>query len=167
MQLQLGEDERVLVVRQAWLRALDLLAAKVNRATFESYIRPIRPLSIADHDVTLGVTSAFAREWLEKKYGRLIQGAFASVLGRDVEIRFHTMTPDEVRAAERPASFADSAEEKPRTKAAKKPQSHPSLALNGRYTFDSFIVGKSNQFAEAAARSVAAKGAENSYKSVI
>ena len=69
-QLQFGDDPGLVRLRRAWEDALRVLSSQVNKLTFESYIRPIRPVGIEDQIVTLGVASGFAREWLKRYLDR-------------------------------------------------------------------------------------------------
>ncbi len=66
-QLEFGEEDPVAGLRRAWDLCLHLLSTKVPTVTFETYIRPIQPLSYEGRIVTLGVGNAFARDWIEKK----------------------------------------------------------------------------------------------------
>lgn len=66
-QLEFGEEDTAIVLRRAWDLSLHLLASKVPTVTFETYIRPIQPISYEGNVVTLGVGNAFARDWIEKK----------------------------------------------------------------------------------------------------
>lgn len=157
-QLNLGTDDHATTLRRAWERALHMLGNKVSKVTFESYIRPIRPLSYEDNEVALGVPSAFAREWLDRRHRSLIRATLESVLGTNVEIRF-TVCPSEQRQLTlisiddgRPAA------EEPRPKPAKPatlPAGLTESPLVARYTFDSFVIGRSNRLAHAGAQAVA------------
>ena len=66
-QLEFGEEDPAAGLRRAWELCLHLLSTKVPTVTFETYIRPIQPLSYEGQIVTLGVGNAFARDWIEKK----------------------------------------------------------------------------------------------------
>jgi chromosomal replication initiator protein len=200
-QLELGDDDRSIALKRAWGRALLLLASKVNKVTFESYIRPIRPLSYRQQCITLGVASAFAREWLDKKYGHQIRSILEGILGSPLEIRFSV-----INAEERPLIYEtleETANETPEATAAPSPKaaaslfddapppgsasptpppsrtkrrdatrsaaapsgeralesSEPpldiSLPFNEKYTFDNYIIGRSNRMAQAGAAAVA------------
>src|SRR5436853_3106183 len=70
-----GDREPSAALRSAWEEALPQLAKKVPTAAYASYIRPIRPLSFHQREVTLGVESNFAREWVDKRYSRQIRSA--------------------------------------------------------------------------------------------
>ncbi|MES2463609.1 MAG: DnaA N-terminal domain-containing protein, partial [Armatimonadota bacterium] len=98
-------------MRRAWDRALRGLAARVNKPTFEAHIRTLRPLSLVEeasetggtavYAITLGVPSAFTREWVSQRHGPLIQGLLEEVLDHDVRVRF-VLTPRD-KAATDPA----------------------------------------------------------------
>ena len=60
-QLEFGEEDRSATLRRAWELSLHLLATKVSKVTFETYIRPAQPLSYVENVVTLVVSSPFAR----------------------------------------------------------------------------------------------------------
>lgn len=97
-QLQLEDEEVSITLRRAWDRALRLLATRVNKPTFETHIRAIRPVSLTEETeenatrvlcrITLGVPSAFTREWVEKRHASLIAGVLEEVLDRDVRVQF-------------------------------------------------------------------------------
>jgi chromosomal replication initiation ATPase DnaA len=103
-QLKLEDEEVSITLRRAWDRALRGLAARVNKPTFEAHIRTLRPLSLAEeasekagavlYVITLGVPSAFTREWVSQRHGPLIQGLLEEVLDHDVRVKF-VLTPRE------------------------------------------------------------------------
>jgi chromosomal replication initiator protein len=158
-QLEFGDEPRVVQLRRAWDAALRVLAGQVSKVTFESYIRPIRPLEATDHEVVLGVTSAFAREWVKTRYISAIRTVLEEHLGGPLEIRFTVVTSEE-----RPL-FGESAESRavvearvePERKSggrAHRPDLIPSLPLNEKSTFDTYVTGRSNRLAHAAAQAV-------------
>src|SRR5438552_3782369 len=135
-QLELGDDDRSIALKRAWARALQILAAKVNKASFESWIRPIRPLEYAEHVVTLGAASPFARDWL-KKYAVDIQTALEEQLESPVEVRFTLLAGEDrgILGADdgaRRASEATQPRPAPRETASALPHV-PSLPLNDGY----------------------------------
>lgn len=99
-QLQFEDEDIPIVLRRAWDRALRMLATRVNKPTFEAHIRTLKPLAISDSTegglarsaITLGVPSAFTREWVEKRHAPLIQGLLEEILDRDVRVHF-TLLP--------------------------------------------------------------------------
>ncbi len=108
-------------------------------ATYQYYISDIRAVSFENsRTITLEIRNAFIMGIVSDRYTALLQDAFKSVLGFDVELAFVTPKKEE---------------EEP-----EKPNLDEKLLPSGRYdfTFENFIKGPSNQFAYAAAQAVAA-----------
>ncbi len=74
-QLEFGEEDRSATLRRAWTLSLHLLASKVSTSMFQGFIVPIQPLSYEENVVTLGVSSAFARDRLEHHHLNAIRSA--------------------------------------------------------------------------------------------
>ncbi len=134
-----------------WQKALDLLKEELPRPAFESWLRGSELQGLDDSAAVLKVNSAYARDMLEKRAAPRIRAALRQVLGQDVPVRFvMAQLPLPLGPQEPP--------DKPRPRRGRAGQGEDSFAstpLNAKYTFDSFVVGKSNQFAQAAAEAVA------------
>jgi chromosomal replication initiator protein len=166
-QLEFGDDERSIALRRAWESTLRSLSGQVNKVTFESYIRPLRPVSFDGSQAVLGVSSAFAREWL-KRYATLIQATlereFAGLLECPLEVKFSLLSSEDKALFKEVAlgqlsERVNSTDRRAQTRAARQQPADvtiPSLPLNPRYVFDSFVIGKSNRLAHAGAVAVAA-----------
>jgi chromosomal replication initiator protein len=96
-QLELGDDEQAVALRKAWEKTLRTLVNKVSKSSYESFFLPTQPVSIDEDTVVLGAPSAFAREWLEKRYREQIRSLMMQNLGRtSLHLRF-VRTNSEVR----------------------------------------------------------------------
>ena len=86
-------------VQSTWDVALTAIQSKVNKPTFESHMRALRPLGFEGTSETetfvLLVASAFNREWVEKRYTGTITTAVSDACGRDVAVRFTLVAPGE------------------------------------------------------------------------
>lgn len=123
-----------------WDQVLAKLEQKLNRHTFATWFRPTTFRSLEGSLLSIGVPNAQFKEWLVKNYSGIISEALAE-LGQDsTEVRFVSEPEGEEAATASP-------QEQP------EPPAH--AFLNPKYTFESFVVGASNQFAHAAARAVA------------
>ncbi len=138
-QLQFEEEEINIVLRRAWDRALRTLATRVNKPTFETHIRAIRPLTLSElresgisvYHITLAVPSAFTREWVEKRHSALISDVLAEILDQEVQLTFAISPRDSAKgtAASRnpstqpssPGLFDAPSEETPLTQPATRP----------------------------------------------
>lgn len=147
-QLQLGQDELFLALQNAWERVLESLADQVNKPSFESWIKPARPLSIDGNQVRIGTNSRLAKQLIESKHIGHIRQLLGAELGFDISLRIELLAGDE------PAFLVDKLPKKPKPQ--KKEDEEPiSLPLNTQYNFDNFITGPNNRLAEACARAIA------------
>lgn len=138
--------------QEVWDQVLEALGKKATRASFESSIRQVRPHSLDTECLELLVATEFARDWIEKRGRKPIEAALAQVAGRPLKLhlRLGQMGLDLDEGAEPPRRRPGGITPRPR-----KTAGLASTPLNPKYTFHSFVVGKSNQFAQAAALAVA------------
>ncbi|MFH1032288.1 MAG: chromosomal replication initiator protein DnaA [Chloroflexota bacterium] len=129
--------------QQIWQKALTELRMQVNGANFKTWLEKTSGFSYKDDLFIIGVGNTFVAEYLSKNQLSLIEKVLSVVVGREVRIDF--------RVDEKESRFLST-----QSRGKKIPAQQSSLPLfNPKYTFDSFIVGGSNQLAYAAARMVA------------
>jgi chromosomal replication initiator protein len=136
-----------------WAEGTNIIKEKVSQQNFDTWIRPIRISSIEENNIYLSVPNKFFREWLIENYLSIINNALSGVIGTVVNINFLVKKDDSVT----PTPIQEKKKKVKKGPAARK--LHPSL--NPNYSFERFIVGGSNQFAHAAAISVAEQPASN------
>lgn len=99
----------------------------------------------------------FNAEWLEDKYGDILQELGMQVTGTPVALRvsYKRNTPERQppRVTLEPVAARPPDPSHPAGNQAPAPVAAPSL--NARYTFDRFVVGENNRLAQAASRAVA------------
>ncbi len=124
-----------------WKEACRHLEDTLPKDIFEKWIAVIQCRSIENDKVVLVVGNDFYQSWLEEHYLPLIRKALTVVSGHEMQI---DLTVDYSLIGEPP-------EEKPeRRHSILSPKRPTETNLNKNYTFDSFVVGPSNQFAHAA-----------------
>jgi chromosomal replication initiator protein len=128
-----------------WKQAVARLDERLDRHNLETWILPVRPLGIDGASFTLGVPSKFFASWLEEHHSPILQEILKEITGNVFELKFSII------AAEDPP-FEAVAEHPP---APSQRRTADGTHLNSKYTFRSFVVGSSNQFAHAAAMAVA------------
>ena len=134
-----------------WDEILSRIETKVNRHSFYTWFRPTTYVADDRSTVTVRVPNALFKDWLTKHYAGVISEATTELKRPHLVINF-------VADGQADAPIiALSPEEEAAALDAGPPASTPpgAAGLNPRYTFDSFIVGSSNQFAHAACRAVA------------
>jgi chromosomal replication initiator protein len=130
-----------------WNEILDRAETKINRHSFYTWFKPTAFVREADNEITVRVPNGLFRDWLTTHYAGVISEAVTEIQRDGVQITF--VAEGEVPSAEPlpPASIPPPATEAPSA-------THPP-GLNPRYTFDTFVVGSSNQFAHAGSLAVA------------
>ena len=131
-----------------WQAALGQLQVEMPRAKFETWIRDAELLSYEDGEFVIGVKNAFARDWLDDRLRPTIKQVLGGIAGRTVDVRFVVWQ----QRAPVSASIPKRTEDRPRTPILEPVPS--AQYLNPNYTFDTFVVGKSNRLAHAAAVAV-------------
>lgn len=142
-----------------WARILTTIETKVDPQTYDTWFRPTSQLAATDQGLDVSVPNEVFRDWLTQKYAGLIEGALSEVDAQPARVRFMVSSAADAPAPAGERSSPAAPERARETLAAEAstpaPYSSASTALNPKYTFDSFVVGASNQFANAAARAVA------------
>ena len=130
-----------------WARLLDSLEAKLPGAALDTWVRPSRLLAVEGDLLRIGAPNKFSRDWLLEHHFEALQAAARDCLGGNprVDIVVDEAAGDEPFAPEISAPSAPLRPPRPETLA---------NGLNPRYTFDTFVVGSSNQFAQAACQAV-------------
>lgn len=118
---------------------------EVGDVAIKLWIKTLQPISLEGNRAIFSVDSDFQRGVVIANYGDLLKQAFKATLGFDVEIDIRI--PDEMRI-NKPVDL-DSLEEKQH----ELEKSYEYAKYD--YTFDTFIVGSSNEFAYAACKAVA------------
>lgn len=126
-----------------WDEACKQLKGILSGDIYERWIAVIRCQEISENNMRLAVANDFYRDWLEENYFPMIRKAVMVVSGREMDI-----------SLEVDSSCFEGAKKEPEPHS---PISLPSFGkkpshnLNPNYTFDSFVIGPSTQFAHAAA----------------
>lgn len=131
-----------------WDQILGRIEAKVGRHSFHTWFKPTSLLADEGMHLAVRVPNLLFTEWLPKHYSVVLAEALRDVGRPDAELSFVPEEAPTSSAVNRPASRPAPAMDGP---------APPTtiVGLNPRYTFDTFIVGPSNQFAHAACRAVA------------
>ena len=136
-----------------WDQVLSRIETKVNRHSFYTWFKPTSFVADGGSSITVRVPNPLFKDWLTKHYSIVLSEALAEVRRPGASVLFvaEGVGPAPIPAEPDVAAEAFELEPPP-------PSSTPATSpagLNPRYTFDTFIVGPSNQFAHAACRAVA------------
>lgn len=144
-----------------WDQVLSRIEDQVGKHSFSTWFKPTSLLSDAGQSLSIRVPNPLFVQWLPKHYSVVLSEALRDVGRADVRLIFVPEGSDADTSAEEidEAPPAASAAVVLRRKVNIDPEPHDEPPRAGslipRYTFDTFIVGPSNQFAHAACRAVA------------
>lgn len=160
-----------------WARVKARMAVELGDATFNSWVKPVDMIGLGDGKVVLSAPTRFIRSWVASHQTERLLMLWREedpsiqrveiMVRNDVRAPSESVLPGEDRAPATPrattgpviqkstastSSSSTSAGKSPDEGFAGEPVGAP---LDERFTFDNFIVGKSNELAHAAARRVA------------
>ncbi len=134
--------------QEAWKRLLAEARHELPDATVRTWLEPAVPIALDDDRLIVGAPDQFAVEWNESKHAGVLARAAERVFGRPTAVVFRVQEDRQ----QRPQMDFFVA---PRESAAPDKSGVPTTPLNERYTFQTFVIGKSNELAAAAAHAVA------------
>ncbi|MBR5506689.1 MAG: chromosomal replication initiator protein DnaA [Clostridia bacterium] len=120
---------------EIWKQVLEIIKPEIPiQVSFTTWIETIIPIDFNNYEFIIKVPYSYNKEMIEQRYADLIKNAIKFVTGSDVELKIlinsdHTEIEDKYRFKQ--------------------------TNLNPSYTFDSFVIGKSNQLAHATSLALA------------
>ncbi len=135
-----------------WESVLSRIETKVNRHSFYTWFKPTSLVADDGLAVRVRVPNTLFRDWLTKHYSAVLDEALVEVERKGTQVVFLTDEAMVIGAAPPPPEEAQTSE---LVAEETRPEDNQAGGLAPRYSFDTFIVGSSNQFAHAACRAVA------------
>ncbi len=133
-------------MQNLWDACLRRLEQELPAQQFNTWIRPLAPENGAPNDtLILAAPNRFVLELVRERFASRIERLAAEASGKELGVRLVL-----ARGAEAPARGAPTA-----VKAPAEPVVQERSRLNRGFSFDSFVTGKANQLARAAAIQVA------------
>ncbi|MGH7719916.1 MAG: chromosomal replication initiator protein DnaA [Gemmatimonadaceae bacterium] len=140
-----------LTATEIWSRLLDRARQELPEQTFRTWLEPTAALGLENGTIVVGTPDRFAAEWNESKHAHLLASYAPIALGHPIAVVFKV---DEERKA-RPQMDLFVAPPPERNEGRQEAHTGASQ-LSARYTFQNFVIGKSNELAAAAAQAIAA-----------
>ncbi|MFT3687970.1 chromosomal replication initiator protein DnaA [Paenirhodobacter sp.] len=139
---------------ETWGRVRNELLKSVGKTNFSTWIAPLSLLGVAEGIASVEAPTKFMCDWVSRNFGEpILRELRASGLAVErIEFRVAELRP-------MPAAEVTRSPAAPVRKAARPVDEElPGAPLDARFTFDTFVVGKPNELAHAAARRVAEGG---------
>lgn len=128
-----------------WKNTLQRLEESVGSSVFDLWFKPMKLVGIDDKSAIIEVPNRFFKEWIDDFYPNTLETIIGDIVEYPIRIEY---------------TFAEKEELKVKTnvKALQNRRNwlhDKGIYLNPKYSFETFVVGNSNQLAHAAARKVA------------
>ena len=128
----------------------------VQEVSFNSWLKPLEIFNIEGNTLYLlfknnESSDKMAINFIAKRYTLPIKTAIAEIIGEEYEISF--ISPKEANEINSANNVAE--------EASVKSINSSNLTVNAKYTFDNFVVGRNNRFAQTAALAVAESPGES------
>jgi chromosomal replication initiator protein len=135
---------------EIWSRLLDRARLELPEQTFRTWLEPTEALEVAGSTIFIGTPDQFAADWNGSKHSELLSSLAPIALGHPLSVVFRVHEERKTRSQMdlfvSPPSSATSLS---------RGNGASTAPLNVRYTFDHFVIGKSNEMAAAAAQAIA------------
>jgi chromosomal replication initiator protein len=143
--------------QEVWQAALGELELTLSKANFTTWFKQTGLLALDEGAATIAVPNAFTKTWFEKKYHAVILKALSHASSGTVKCILYQVDARPAAIASaldscQPADRFVSAAQPSRTAFAQDPTN--AFGLNPKYSFETFIVGKQNEMASAAAKAI-------------
>ncbi len=147
---EIVSDEATL--EQLWQSALGEIEVQISRPNFITWFKNTRFIHKKGNAACIGLPNNFAKEWIENKYSKVVLGALRALEESITKVEF-VVVSSKFGGAPRGAKA-----QKNQTTEIQMPfpefKIDSETGLNPRFSLNSFIVGKSNELAHAAATGI-------------
>lgn len=128
-------------IKDLWTRAKELLREETTVITYETWIQPLELKSINENIIVLFATNSFQRDTVESRYIDLLTNTFNFITNKKCKVFIKLESEDSDMLLNNTQSTNN--------------KLLLNSGLNPKYTFNTFVVGNNNKFAQAAAMGVA------------
>ncbi|MBQ7279928.1 MAG: chromosomal replication initiator protein DnaA [Bacteroidales bacterium] len=174
--------------QQTWKRCLEIIKDNLNDDLYNTWFKPIVPVSLIDNELTIQVPSHFFYEWLEKNFNELLWRTIHEILGPQCNLKYSiVMDTNEGKGAETITLQTNGGELGKRNahqtipynmgdqnRHGFNPYALPGLQkvkvhsqLRENYTLDNFVEGECNRLARAAGYAVAQHPGTTAYNPLL
>ncbi len=126
---------------EIWQEALSAIQSRVARQSFDNWFRPLALESIEESRVSVRLPNRFFKEWFEDHYLGLLKSVLEDLMFTKADVILSVQEQEsQVETDPKPEAA---------TRRPIRRHRNETPFLNPKYTFETFVVGSSNQFAHA------------------
>jgi chromosomal replication initiator protein len=137
-----------------WEKIINYLKEYINKNDVDLWIKETVFLSYKNNTIELSIPNKFFKEWIDDNCLSLIQDYFKTQFNTNVNLKYNIVKNDPAIKIEhsKQKTVEDEIINNPNNQFKK---TNKLFTLNPKYTFNSFVIGKNNRFAQAACEAVA------------
>ncbi len=128
-------------IQALWAQSQDKIKERIGSQSFDTWIKPLTALTVGEDSLTLKVPNHFFVEWLGQHYLNVMKEVVSDIFHKPLSIVLVPPVGEALAAAR----------QKPERSEFVPAQLTSDSGLRERYIFDTFVIGKSNEFAYATA----------------
>ncbi|MFT8587605.1 chromosomal replication initiator protein DnaA [Acetobacter orientalis] len=154
-------------LEKSWVRICSRLKGEVGDVEYHAWLTKIALGPVDGDEITLLLPTRFLRDWVRSQYGDRLSELWNQEVASIRRVELQVARPgdpvapvlqlDESPAVSAQQNVVPSESDESSSRPAPEAKSDIAAILDGRFTFDTFVVGKPNEFAYACARRVAEK----------
>jgi chromosomal replication initiator protein len=145
--------------RQIWESIAEAIKPQVSPDTYQRWFAAIGMVRADEQSLVLRVPNNIYQLWIETNYMPMVQSAIVDVLGANRQIKFVFNENADAGVPALAAPAAGQGQEESRAFSVTEPvvdaSDNSATGMNPRHTFETFVVGQNNQYAQAASKAVA------------
>lgn len=134
-----------MTVEDIWRESLKKIEEKIGTNLLELWFRPIKLFQLKEKTAFIIIPNRFFKDWIDDNYPNIIAETIEEIIGGHIKVLYKMEEKIDL-----PVNKTDKQLETRRQRLTRR-----GIHINPRYTFKNFIIGPSNQFAQAAAKAVA------------
>ncbi|WP_372884497.1 DnaA N-terminal domain-containing protein, partial [Shimia sp.] len=139
------------MTQEQWGALKKDLLKTLGQNNYKTWIDPLEFAELSEGVATFHVPTNFIGNYVSQNFGDLILHKLTTAGQKVQRVHFRVAANTPARPTSRPAPAPAQAEDK----SSRANETVPGAPLDPRFTFDSFVVGKPNELANAAAHRVA------------
>ena len=132
-----------------WDQIKQEISTRISQESFQNWLADTELSHQDGNGIFVRVPNDDTRTWMEKEYSERVKQAISKLGLKVPQIRYE-VAADRAKPANGPSPIGNELQFQP-----------TNTYLHAKYTFDNFVVGSCNQFANAAARAVASKPSQS------
>jgi len=144
-----------------WKTVLGEMELSLSRSHFTTWFKNTNVVSRDQNSVTVSVPNNFVKEWLESKYNRQILSSVRKLSNEIREVKYIVGQPKPEPLRQDISKIISEKEFQEQVALDQSQEIDKTTHLNKKYSFDSFVVGGSNEFTFACSQAIAASPGKN------